>query len=150
MKPLLDGEVSTIEDGGVVYLNTGGGGAGLFGIGSGALNVRTAAKVSTYHVTLVDVNNCSLQVSAVRKVSGASDTFDPTDIFDTYTLDRCSSVVTPTSTPTATPTATPTTTPTATPTATPTSTPTVIPTNTPVTSPGNQDDDRLYLPIVVR
>ena len=115
MKPLLHGQVSTIADGGVVYLVTGGGGAGLFGIGSGTLNPRTAAKYSKYHVTLLDINGCSLQLSAVQKVSGASDTFDPSDIFDSYTLNRCDGPPQPTMTPTITPTPAPTAVPTATP-----------------------------------
>jgi hypothetical protein len=149
MKPILDGQVSTIDDDGVVYVNTGGGGAGLFGVGSGALNPRTQAKVSTYHLTTVDVNTCSLQLSAVRKVSGAGDIFDASDIFDIYTIDRCNGAVTPTSTPTATATSTPTITPTSTPTITPTSTPSV-PTNTPTAGPNNQDTYRLHLPVVMR
>ena len=158
MKPLLDGQISTIEDGGVVYVNTGGGGAGLFGIGSGTLNPRTVTKVSTYHLTMVDVNNCNLQLSAVRRVSGAGDIFDTSDVFDIYTIDRCNSAVTPTSTPTATatstPTATATSTPTATatstPTATATSTPTATATNTPTAGPSNQDTYRLHLPMIAR
>jgi predicted phosphodiesterase len=144
MKPLLGGQVSTIEAGGVVYLVTGGGGAGLAGVGTGTLNPRTAAKVQKFHLTMMDVNGCSLQLSAVQKVSGSADTFDASDIFDQYTIDRCGG--TPTSTPTATATATDTPTPTATATdgpsptftqtatttATPTPTDTATPTETPI------------------
>ncbi len=138
MKPLLGGQVSTLEAGGVVYLVTGGGGAGLIGTGTPPWNPRTAAKVSTFHLTLVDVNSCSLQLSAVQKVSDPSDTFDPADIFDQYTIDRCAGLPTATPTPATTnaPTATstPTSTPTATWTPTPTRTPTftLTPSNTPL------------------
>ncbi|MBM2850626.1 MAG: hypothetical protein HW418_3568, partial [Anaerolineales bacterium] len=157
MKPLLGGQVSTIEAGGVVYLVTGGGGAGLHGVGTGTLNPRTAAKVQKFHLTMMDVNGCSLQLSAVQKVSGSADTFDASDIFDQYTIDRCggtptstptdgpsptftrTATRTPTPTPTATTTATTPTvtttatpTPTATTTATPTPTDTATPTETPI------------------
>ncbi|MBI5031580.1 MAG: metallophosphoesterase, partial [Chloroflexi bacterium] len=127
MYPLLGGQVSTIEAGGVVYVVTGGGGAGLAGAGTGTLNPRTAYKVSKFHLTLFDVNGCSLQLAAVHKVSGANDTFDPSDVFDSYTIDRCGGTPSPTNTPTATATATfgPSPTPTNTPTSTPTPTATV-------------------------
>jgi hypothetical protein len=115
MKPLLHGQVSTIDAGGIVYLVTGGGGAGLVSAGTGTLNARTAVKVSKYHVTLLDISGCSLHLSAVQKVSGATDTFDPSDIFDSYTINRCDGPPPPTITPRATPTSAPTATPTATP-----------------------------------
>jgi hypothetical protein len=128
MKPLLGGQVSTIEAGGVVYLVTGGGGAGLHGVGTGTLNPRTAAKVQKFHLTMMDVNGCSLQLSAVQKVSDPADTFDASDIFDQYTIDRCGG--TPTSTPTDGPSPTFTRTATRTPTTTPTATTTATPTPT--------------------
>ena len=139
MKPLLGGQVSTIEAGGVVYLVTGGGGAGLAGVGTGTLNPRTAAKVQKFHLTMMDVNGCSLQLSAVQKVSGSADTFDASDIFDQYTIDRCGG--TPTSTPTDT----------ATPTGTPTSTamPTLTPTQT-ATQTKTGSLQLLYMPLVFR
>jgi hypothetical protein len=126
MRPLLGGQVSTIEAGGVVYLVTGGGGAGLAGVGSGTLNPRTAAKVQAFHLTMFDVAGCRLQLSGVREVNGASDTFDAADIFDTYTIDRCGGAP-PTATQTRTPTNTPTPTGTPDPAATPTNTPTATP-----------------------
>jgi hypothetical protein len=128
MKPLRGGQVTTVEAGGIVYLVTGGGGAGLVATGSGTLNNRTAAKVGKFHLTLFEVNGCSMQLSAVEKVKGASDTVDPSDIFDSYTIDRCSGG-TPTNTPSATRTATATSTATSTSTATTTVTSTA--TNTP-------------------
>jgi hypothetical protein len=140
MKPLLNGQISTIAAGGIVYIVTGGGGAGLVSVGTGALNWRTAAKVQAFHLTMVDVNSCSLQLSAVRAVNGPSDTFDPSDIFDSYTIDRCSEL--PTNTPTATATRTPT--------ATPTNTPTMTATVTPVPTPRPTADYWIYLPIVMR
>jgi predicted phosphodiesterase len=133
MYPLLGGQVSTINAGGIVYIVTGGGGAGLHAIGTGTLNSRTAAKVRKFHLTMVDIQGCSLQLSAVQKVSGTSDTFDPSDVFDTYTINRCGgSTATPTMTPTNTPTRTPSSTATFTKTATSvaTATPTYTPTNT--------------------
>jgi hypothetical protein len=141
MKPLLGGQVSTIEAGGVVYLVTGGGGAGLHGVGTGTLNPRTAAKAQKFHLTMMDVNGCSLQLSAVQKVSGPADTFDASDIFDQYTIDRCGGPPTSTPTdgpsPTASATATPTRTVTATPTATATNTATPTATNTATPTPAN-------------
>jgi hypothetical protein len=134
MYPLLGGQVSTIQAGGVVYLITGGGGAGLAGVGSGTLNPRTAAKVQAFHLTMFDVAGCRLQLSAVRKVSGTSDTFDASDIFDSYTIDRCVGAP-PTATATHTPTNTPT--PTDTPSPTSTSNPAATPTNTPTAAPTN-------------
>ena len=136
MYPLKGGQVSTVAAGGVVYMVTGGGGAGLVSIGSGTLNPRTAAKFQKFHLTMVDVQGCSLTLSGVQKVSGANDTFDPSDIFDTYTINRCGgSTATPTSTATNTPTFTPTPSPTATSTNTPTSAATATPTNTPTFTP---------------
>ncbi len=134
MKPLLGGQVSTIEAGAVVYIVTGGGGAGLAGVGTGTLNPRTAAKVQKFHLTMIDVNDCSLQLSAVQKVSGPTDAFDPSDIFDQYTIDRCNGLPTATRTPTATNTPTATDTPTPTSTLTPSATPSLTATSTPTPS----------------
>ncbi len=131
MHPLKAGKVSTVDAGGVVYMVTGGGGAGLVSIGSGTLNTRTAAKFQKFHLTMIDVQGCSLKLSAVQKVSGASDTFDPNDVFDTYTINRCGgSTATPTSTSTNTPTSTATSTNTPTFTSTPSPTPTFTSTAT--------------------
>ena len=104
--PMLGGKVSTIGAGGVVYVVTGGGGAGLSSIGTGTRNARTAAKFQKFHLTMLDVQGCSLQLSAVQRVSGSGDTFDSSDIFDSYTLNRCGEAP-PTQVPTATPTQTP-------------------------------------------
>ena len=123
MYPLLGGQVSTIEAGGVVYVVTGGGGAGLISIGTGTLNQRTAAKFQKFHLTMLDITTCSLQLSAVQKVSGTGDTFDASDVFDTYTINRCGVPLTPTPTVTNTSTITPGPSPTSTPTNTPTPTP---------------------------
>ncbi|HEX5689850.1 MAG TPA: metallophosphoesterase, partial [Roseiflexaceae bacterium] len=86
MKPLLGGQVTTLANGGVVYLITGGGGAGLAGVGTGTLNSRTDVKVQAYHLTMFEINDCRLQLYAVRKdnlSNGQLNTFDP------YTIDRC-------------------------------------------------------------
>ncbi|MFL5805315.1 MAG: metallophosphoesterase [Roseiflexaceae bacterium] len=131
-KPILNGQISTIGAGGIVYIVTGGGGAGTFGIGTPPWNPRTAVKVREFHLTMVDINGCSLRLRGVRTVSGAGDTFDNSDVFDDYTLDRCGGPPPPTLTPTLTPTRTPTATPTktATPTSTSTPTKTATPTST--------------------
>jgi PKD repeat protein len=103
MKPLLGGQVTTLENGGVVYLITGGGGAGLAGVGTGALNPRTDVKVQAYHLTMFEINDCRLQLYARHKdnlSNGQLNTFDP------YTIDRCGG--TPPPAPTANFTATPT------------------------------------------
>jgi predicted phosphodiesterase len=179
MNPLKGGQVSTIAAGGIVYLVTGGGGAGLVGVGSPPWNARTAAKASLYHLTLIDVSGCSLRMRGVKTISGASDTFDDSDVFDDYTLDRCGGggpTSTPTRTPSPTATRTPTRTPSATASATATNTPTATTatntptattaTNTPTatntatiaatstptaTAQSGQFDRRLvYLPFVVR
>jgi hypothetical protein len=130
MKPLLGGQVSTIEAGAVVYLITGGGGAGLASVGSGTLNSRTAVKVQAFHLSMFDINDCQLQLSAVRKVSGSGDTFDSGDIFDSYTIDRCGGSPPPTLTATNTPATTATSTPTRTPAVTATRTATRTPSAT--------------------
>jgi hypothetical protein len=173
MKPLLGGQVSSIEAGGVVYVVTGGGGAGLVSVNGPPWNQRTAAKASLYHLALLDVSGCSLRIRGVKAVSGASDTFDNSDVFDDYTINRCgggqptstptrtpSATATLTSTPPATLTSTPTVTPTSTPTATPTSTPTATQTNgstatatatrTATPTPGQFNQYLLYLPLVAR
>jgi len=89
MYPMVGGKVSTIASGGVVYVVTGGGGAGLGSVGTGTLNPRTAAKFQKFHLTMIDINGCSLWLSAVQRVSSSTDTFDPSDIFDTYSINRC-------------------------------------------------------------
>jgi 3',5'-cyclic AMP phosphodiesterase CpdA len=169
MKPLIydpqkqDMQVSTVAAGGVVYLVTGGGGAGLAGVGSGTLNSRTAAKVQAYHLSLIEVGSCSLRLRAVKTISSPSDTFDPSDAFDDYTLDRCNGPTptftatptitsTPTRTTTATPTRTATATPTRTATATPTRTATATPTRTATATrtPGELPTYGVYIPQIMR
>jgi predicted phosphodiesterase len=163
MKPLLNGQVSTIQAGGVVYLVTGGGGAPLMGVGSPPWHSRTAIKVAQYHLTVIDISGCSLRMRGVKAVSGSGDTFDDSDVFDDYTINRCGGGG-PTSTPTRTPSPTVTPTPTATPTNTPTSTatdaatatatatqaPAATATATMTPSPGRFDQYLMYLPFVAR
>jgi predicted phosphodiesterase len=175
MKPLLNGQVSTIEAGGIVYLVTGGGGRSLLNIGDPPWNPRTDIKVSQYHLALFDVSGCSLRLRGVRTISGANDTFDDSDVFDDYTINRCGGGqptntptstppggATPTRTPTATPTRTPTRTPTATqtngatatatatPTATATNTPTATATRTATATPGQFNQHVVYLPLITQ
>jgi hypothetical protein len=170
-KPIRNGQVSTIAAGGIVYLVTGGGGAGLVGIGSQPWNQRTATKASLYHLALLDITGCSLRMRGVKTISGAGDTFDDSDVFDDYTINRCgggqptatptstaSATATPTRTPTATPTRTPTATQTnaATATATPTATATATATETATATrtvtptPGQFPGYLIYLPLVTQ
>jgi hypothetical protein len=161
MKPLLNGQVSTVAAGGVVYMVTGGGGAGLFAVGNQPWNSRTAQKAQVYHLSLVDVGSCSLRLRGVKTISGPTDTFDDSDAFDDYTLDRCNGPA-PTNTPTATKTSTPTNTPTATKTSTPTktsvspntptatSTATTPPTATTTRTPGHVPSYSVYAPLIRR
>jgi hypothetical protein len=135
-KPIRNGQVSTIEAGGIVYLVTGGGGAGLVNVGSPPWNQRTAAKASLYHLALIDVAGCSLRIRGVRTISGAGDTFDDSDTFDDYTINRCGGGQ-PTNTPTSTPPGGATQTPTRTPTATRTPSITATPTRTPTATQTN-------------
>jgi hypothetical protein len=132
MYPLRGGQVTTVAAGGIQYLVTGGGGAGLHAVGSPPLNPRTAVKVSQFHLTMLDVDDCRIQLSAVRKASGPGDAFDPGDIFDSFTIDRCDQPP-PSATATAVVSPTPTT-PAPTDTAIASATP--IPTVTP-TEPGS-------------
>ena len=43
---------------------------------------------------MLDVNGCQAQLSAVVKTE-SGDPFDNSDIFDSYTLDRCDGAATP-------------------------------------------------------
>jgi hypothetical protein len=149
---ILDGTCTTSQDGGVVYVVTGGGGAPLYPVGS---NWFTAYCNSLYHFLRVEVNDCWLRLDAID-TSG--------NVFDSYEIDRCVSPTatpTPTNTPTPTATATPTDTPTPTPTRTPTMTPT--PTRTPTetstatltptatgTPAGAPDEYVFYMPLIMK
>jgi hypothetical protein len=126
--PIFNGACTTPQDGGVVYVVTGGGGASLYSVNG---DWFTAYSDSIHHFLKVAVHDCWLHLDAIN-ANG--------NVFDSYEIDYCGSP-TPTPTPTATSTNTPTATPTPTATATamdtPTNTPTVTatatdtPTNTP-------------------
>jgi predicted phosphodiesterase len=82
--PIRNGQVSTVADGGVVYVITGGGGAALRAVGSGWW---TAYAASAYEFTRVDVQGCQLRLRAIGLAG---------DALDDYSLNRC---VAPTPTP---------------------------------------------------
>jgi hypothetical protein len=149
--PILDDACTTPQDGSVVYVITGGGGAPLYPASG---DWFTAYRSSFYHFLKVEVNDCWLHLDAI----------DPNGhVFDSYEIDRCGHpTATPTPTDTPTPTATPTDTPTPTATNTPTdmptftSTPTETATRTPTATPtptvagipaGGSDDHFIYLPL---
>lgn len=87
-QPLKDEQLATIAQGGIVYVVTGGGGAGLRESGVPPWNALSGGKAKLFHLTMLDVNGCQAQLSAVVKTE-AGDPFDSSDIFDAYTLDRC-------------------------------------------------------------
>ncbi len=126
--PILDDACTTPQEGSVVYVVTGGGGAPLY-LASG--DWFTAYRSSLYHFLKVEVNDCWLYLDAIDTEGR---------VFDSYEIDRCGSptptpTLTSTSTATATATGTPTATSTSTSTPTPTSTPTSIPTATATRTP---------------
>jgi hypothetical protein len=152
--PILDDACTTPQDGSVVYVVTGGGGAPLYPASG---DWFTAYHSSLYHFLKVEVNGCRLHLDAI----------DPNGhVFDSYEMDRCGHpTATPTPTDTPTPTATPTDTPTPTATNTPTDTPTFTgtPTETATrtatatltptatgTPPGGPDDHFIYLPLIMK
>ena len=75
--PIRDGAISTVKEGGVVYIVTGGAGAPLYAAGS---DWWTAYSRSAYHFTRIDVANCALTLQAIDQDG---------NVFDTYTLNRC-------------------------------------------------------------
>lgn len=87
MKLIKDDDVSTIEDGGILYVTSGGGGTGLGNIGAPPWPERTAERAAVYHLVMFDVADCEIELSAVEQSTG--DGFDATDIFDTFTLNKC-------------------------------------------------------------
>ena len=87
-KLLKDEQLATIEEGGILYVVTGGGGVGLNQSGTSPWNPLIGEKARLFHLTMFDVNDCKVELSAVEKTS-SGDSFDSSDIFDSYTLDRC-------------------------------------------------------------
>jgi len=75
--PVLNGACATIQEGGVVYYVTGGGGAPLHPVGT---DWFTAYGDSLNHFLRVTVQECRLRMEAIG-TDGA--------IFDTYEIDRC-------------------------------------------------------------
>ena len=86
--PILNDACTTPQDGGVVYVVTGGGGAPLYSVGS---DWFTAYSGSLHHFLKMEVNDCWLRLDAIGTDG---------NVFDSYEIDHCGS---PTPTPTATP-----------------------------------------------
>lgn len=87
MKPLKNDNVTTIENGGILYMVSGGGGTGLGSIGDEPWPERTAERAALYHLIMFDVDDCRVEMSAVEQSTG--DGFDATDIFDSFIVDKC-------------------------------------------------------------
>ncbi|MCA9995152.1 MAG: PKD domain-containing protein, partial [Anaerolineales bacterium] len=104
LKPLKGGQVTTIDDGGIFYVVTGGGGTGLGSIGSPPWPTRTAERARLFHFVMFDVNDCNIEFSAVERTYSDTDTFDSGDIFDTFTINKCSGNVAPSASFSGTPT----------------------------------------------
>ena len=79
---------------GVVYVVSGGGGASLYNVTPQAFSVYAE---STYHAVVVDVDNCTLNLQAVKP--------DGT-VFDVLTLNKVCAEPTPIPTPSPVPTLT--------------------------------------------
>jgi len=75
--PLRGGEVSSLAEGGTVYLTTGGGGRGLYGMKEPELR---EVGVEAHHFILGEVQGCTMTLRAIG-VDG--------EAFDETTLDRC-------------------------------------------------------------
>ena len=86
LKPMREGGLASFDEGGILYLMTGGGGAGLRQIGDAPWHPLTANKQMAHHLVMFDVNDCKLTLTAV---SGDTDTFNASDVFDTLTINHC-------------------------------------------------------------
>jgi hypothetical protein len=75
--PLLDGEISTFEEGGVTYVITGGGGNFLVSVEEHPLDV---ARGREFHFVRVEVDDCGLEFEAINE-EGV--------VFDSFQLQRC-------------------------------------------------------------
>jgi hypothetical protein len=75
--PILNNACATLQDGGVVYYVTGGGGARLY---TPAGDWFTAYSDSLYHFVQVEVDDCRARADAIG-IDGA--------VFDSYTIDHC-------------------------------------------------------------
>ena len=91
MVPIKGGKAASTDDGGILYVVTGGGGTGLSPAGNPPWNALTANKGAIFHAVMFDINDCELSFSAIR---GGSDSFDPSDIFDTFSISHCAGVPT--------------------------------------------------------
>jgi acid phosphatase type 7 len=118
--PILNGACTNVENGGVVYVTNGGGGAYTSNVGSSWF---TAYSIGQNEFVKMTLNDCQLTLNAIDQYGSG---------FDTYSIDKCShGTLTPTTTPSLTFTPTRTFTPLNSPTPTATRTSTYTPTSTP-------------------
>ncbi|MEM7113172.1 MAG: Calx-beta domain-containing protein [Chloroflexota bacterium] len=86
MKPMMETSLASADEGGILYVATGGGGVGLRQAGKPPWNPMTAHKEKVHHLVIFDVDDCMLTLTAVV---GEYGDFATQDVFDTYTLNRC-------------------------------------------------------------
>ncbi|MEZ4513082.1 MAG: Calx-beta domain-containing protein [Chloroflexota bacterium] len=91
MVPIKGGKATSTDDGGILYVVTGGGGTGLSPAGNPPWNALTANKAAIFHNVMFDINDCQLSFSAIK---GGTDSFDDSDIFDTFSINHCDGVPT--------------------------------------------------------
>jgi hypothetical protein len=82
--PIRGGAPTPFNTGGIVYIVTGGGGRGLYPVGTSWF---TAHSQSVHHFARLTLSGCQAQIQAIN-TSGA--------VFDNATLDRCPPTPTPT------------------------------------------------------
>jgi hypothetical protein len=87
--PILNNACTTTEDGGVVYLVTGGAGANLYNVDE---DWFTLYADSIHHFTKVEVTDCRMRFEAISNEG---------NIFDSYEINYCGTI--PTYTPSPTP-----------------------------------------------
>lgn len=90
LHPLKDGDITPFADGGIHYFVSGGGGTGLnSSIGSpGSWGSRVATRERLHHFVLFEVNGCEIEYKAIERTN-SSDAYDPSDVFDSITIDKC-------------------------------------------------------------
>jgi acid phosphatase type 7 len=136
--PLRGGQVTAPEAGGIIYLVTGAGPGAIHACTPASWLAVSFCGQSTAFYARISVSGTFLMIEAVDDQGNVKDSFSLGQLADT-----------PTSTPTGTPTSTPTGTSTSTPTASPTGIPVVSPSPSATVTPVADEDERIWLPIVL-
>ncbi|MEM7114356.1 MAG: fibronectin type III domain-containing protein [Chloroflexota bacterium] len=89
LHPIFEEEITPIEDGGIHHFVTGGGGRGLSPTGSPPYHTVTAEKAGLYHLIMFDVDDCLIEFKSIERTHGSDDDYDPSDIIDSTTIDKC-------------------------------------------------------------